>query len=71
MRACGRIVNPSSFLLASIIIQNLKMYRLTQFNTNIKFKLNVKWIIYVDIKNLCNNRVGKFEVSNHTIPPKQ
>jgi hypothetical protein len=51
MRACGQIVNPSSFLIASIIIKILKVHRITKFNTNIKYKLNVRWIKYVDIKN--------------------
>jgi hypothetical protein len=65
-------VNPSSFLLASIIIKNIKIYRITKFHTNIKYKLNVRWIKYVDIKNYVIIRwVGKFEVSNYTIPSKQ
>jgi hypothetical protein len=64
-------VNPSSFFLASIIIKNSNKYIITKFNTNIKFKLNISWIKYVDIKKLCNNRVGKFEVNNHTIALKQ
>lgn len=30
----------------------LKKCRITKFNTNIKFKLNARWIKYVDIKKL-------------------
>jgi hypothetical protein len=38
------------------------------FNANKKCKLSLVWFKHVDIKNLNNNGVGKFEAPSHNTP---
>jgi hypothetical protein len=35
------------------------------FNANTKFKLSLRWLQYVDIKKLSNNKVGNFKAPSH------
>jgi len=39
-----------------------------KFNTNIKFKLNLKWLKYVNIKKLNNNRMKRIKTPTHNTP---
>jgi hypothetical protein len=39
-----------------------------KFNANIKFKLNLKWLKYVNIKKLNNNKMTRIKTPTHNTP---
>jgi hypothetical protein len=41
---------------------------LSEFNTNIKFKLNLKWLKYVNIKKLNNNKMKRIKTPTLNTP---
>lgn len=48
--------------------KKFKKYMMLKFNANIKFKLNLGWFKYLNIKNLNNNKMRKIIVLSHIIP---
>ncbi len=59
---------PSSLLTFETKIKNSNNYMLPELKANINFKLNLKWLKYVNIKKLNNNKMKIIKTPTHNTP---
>jgi hypothetical protein len=57
--------NCKPFVIIPTKTKKLKKCMVPNFNANTKFKLSLRWLQYVDIKKLSNNKVGNFKAPSH------